>query len=158
MATYCSESNVTDNLKGVTISGSTKITSDALASYIAEESAVIDAHISPRYTLPISDATALIFLRKICIDLVVYRVTKTLQPAQPVPVPVDGAVQEISHVTAYKEAMRMLRDIKAGKGVMPGEDIAGTEFFNSGAADRSDPAAFDFCDSDGNQDIRTDIW
>ena len=142
MTDYCVASDVTDNLKGVTVSGSTVVTTDTLGDIIAQESAVIDQHIRARYTLPISDATSLLWLKKICIDLCIYRVTKILQPKVASPIPAD-ATQEISHVTAYREAMKMLKNILTGAMTLPGETEKSVNFFSSTAVNNDDTMEFE---------------
>lgn len=157
MTDYCTAADVTASLRNVTFSGSTTVTSDTLADLIARQSAVIEQHISQRYTLPITNATALRFLEKVCIDLVIYDISKILQPKTPAPIP-ENATQEISHVTAYREAMRMLRGINEGSMRLPGETETSRNFFSSTAVNNADPSAFDFSDSDGISNINTKIW
>lgn len=143
MTDYCDASDITANLKNVTFGASTTVTSPALADMISQESAVIDQYISPRYTLPVSDATALLFLQKICIDLVIYRVARILQPKVQAPIPAEGG-QDISHVTAYREAMTMLKNIMNGKTSLPGESVKDINFFKSTAVDDDDNMTFEF--------------
>lgn len=157
MTDYCDSDDITANLRGVTFGASSVVTSSALADIISQESAVIDQHLRGRYTLPVSDATALLWLKKIAIDLVVYRVSKILQPKNPAPVP-ENATQEISHSTAYREAMKMLRNILDGKMSLPGETEKSVSFFKSSAVDSSEPMAIDLVDADGNDDVRLEIW
>jgi phage gp36-like protein len=142
MAVYCVEDDIEANMKGVVFSTSTAITSTALAAIIAEESAVIDAHLQVRYTLPIANATALLFLKRICVALVVYRATNILQPKQIKPIPDQNAEQEISHYSAYKDAMRLLRNILDGTMSLPLEDQASVPNFKSTAVDDEDEATF----------------
>lgn len=133
MADYCTEADVKENLKAVVFSGSSAVTTTAIGNIIDQESALIDAHIYPRYTLPIVNATALNFLKRICIALCVYRVTKILNPLEVKPLPDNQGFQEISHASAYKDAMRMLKDIAAGKMFLPLESDAGRSLFSSTA-------------------------
>lgn len=157
MTDYCAASDVKNNVKGLTVSGTSAITTDSLADIISQESAVIDQYIRPRYTLPISDATSLLWLKKICIDLCVYRIAKILQPKVSAPLPQDAG-QDISHVTAYREAMNMLKNVMNGKMTLPGETEKSLTFFSSGAVNRADPMAFDFTNEDGKSDITKDLW
>lgn len=106
---------------------------------------MMDQYLRPRYTLPVTDATSLLFLKKICIDLVVYRVTKILQPKVAAPIPEDAG-QDISHVTAYREAMKMLKFIMEGKTTLPGEEEKGVNFFSSTAVDDDHCSEFEFCE------------
>ena len=135
MTDYATQSDIEGNLKGTTFSSSSSVTETVLGEMISQESAVIDQHIIPKYDLPITDATALLFLKKLCIDLVVYRVKLVLQPKSSLPQP-DGKVdQEIVTSTPYKEAMRMLKAILAGKMTLPGEETKSISFTSSTAVD-----------------------
>ena len=161
MVDYCTSADVIANLKGFVVTSSSSVTTATLAEMVSEESAVIDQHIRPHYTLPVSDSVALLLLKKIAIDLVVYRASKVLQPESPVPIPDQdgkGVAQGISHVSAYREAMTMLKDLKNGKTTLPGESVTATNFIKSSAVDDDDPAAFDFRDSEGNPNINVDLW
>lgn len=158
---YCTASDVTDNLKGVVVDTTTTVTTATLAKIISQESAVIDQHIRARYTLPITDAVSLLFLEKIAIDLSVFRISKILQPKVAAPIPDQkgrGTSQDISHVTAFKLSMQMLRDILNGKTTLPGETETATNFIASTAVDGDDPVAFDFRDTDGGNNINVDLW
>ena len=135
MVDYCSQSEIKDNLKGFELQSDTTITPEILSEIISEESAVIDQHVQSRYTLPITDATSLLFLKKICIDLGVYRVTKILQPRQAVQTPAGPVMQEISNSSAYREAMRMLKDLMKGNTTLPGEEERALTFVSSTAVD-----------------------
>lgn len=120
MATqYVTEAQVESNLKGGDFSATSEITSDDLSDIIDEESQVIDQHLKGRYDLPVTDADALIFLRKICIDLVVYRVSKILMPRDQKQLPDGRVVQDISHASAYREAMKMLKALRTGETTLP---------------------------------------
>lgn len=142
MADYCTQSGIEANLKGVVFSASTSVTATGLASIISEESAIIDAHVQVRYALPIENATALLFLKRICIALVVYRVTNILQPKQIKPIPNTNAEQEISHYSAYKEAKALLKAIMDGKMSLPLEDLQSVPNFLSSAVDCDEEMTF----------------
>lgn len=131
MAAYATEAQIEANLKGVDFSTSTKITSDILTDIIAEESQVIDQHIQARCTLPVVDDDALIFLRKIVIDLVVYRVAKILMPREQKTLPDGRIIQDISMSSSYREAMRMLKDLKDGKTTLPNTSEKSKVFVSS---------------------------
>lgn len=142
MADYCTEADVKENLKAAVFSSSTAVTTTAIANIIDQESALIDAYISPRYALPIVNATALNFLKRICIALCVYRYTKIMNPLEVKPLPDDSGFQEISHASGYKDAMRMLRDISAGKMFLPLEADAGRSLFSSTAVNEDVQTVF----------------
>lgn len=143
MTDYCSQSDVQANMKGLELNAATKVTPTTLAGLITQESAVIDQHIRRKYELEITDTTSLTFLKKICIDLVVYRVTKILQPKVAVATPEGENMQDISHSSAYREAMRMLKDIQTGKSTLPGEAERDFSFFSSTAVDDDQEMEFD---------------
>lgn len=142
MADYCTASDIQGNMKGVLFSTDTAVTSATLASIITEESAFIDLHISPKYALPITNATALAFLKKTCIALVVYRVTKVLNPKEITPLPDNSGFQEISHATGYKEAIRILKAIFEGKMFLPFEDLFPKPAFSSTAVNEDIKSEF----------------
>lgn len=119
MSTYCTETQVESNLKGVEIGAGTLVSTTDLAEYIEEESSLIDSYVQVKYSLPITDVDGLVFLRRLCIIMCVYRVTKTLQPKNALPVPDDRVSQEISHSSAYSQAIRTLKDIASGKAQLP---------------------------------------
>ncbi|MGR3220011.1 MAG: phage protein Gp36 family protein [Candidatus Anammoxibacter sp.] len=117
---YATETNITNNLKAFdpTASGAA-VDSTKLATYIEEESQVIDMHIQSRYALPVTDDDAKIFLRKICIDLVVYRVAKVLMPREQIQLPNGTTIQDISQIGAWRNAMKMLKDLMDGTTTLP---------------------------------------
>ena len=145
MTDYCAPADIVGNLKGFELSPTSPgVTSSTLDDMISQESSVIDQHVSSRYTLPVTDATALLFLKKLCIDLVVYRVTKVLQPKNALAIPSTSVVQDISDVTAYRIAMKMLGKILDGEMTLPGEEVKDINFFASTAVDCDETSVFDF--------------
>jgi len=132
MATqYATEAQIEANLKGFDASTGDTVDSAALTDLIAEESQVIDQHIQGRYDLPVTDVDALVFLRKICIDLVVYRVSKILMPREQKELPNGTVIQDISHISAWRVAMKMLRDLKDGETTLPSTTEQAKNFFSS---------------------------
>lgn len=123
MAEYCTSADVISSIKNIVVSATTAVTTTKLADIVTNASAMIDAHIQERYTLPISETTALSFLKKICIDICVYEVTKILQAKDTLQLPDGRVVQDISSSSAYREAMRMLKDIQNGKMSLPAETL-----------------------------------
>ena len=143
MTDYATQSDISDNMKGATFTAVTAVTDTTLANMLSQESAVIDQHIIPRYTLPITDASALLFLEKICIDLVVYRVKTVLQPKSALPQPDGKIAQVIVSSSPHKEAMRMLRAILKGEMTLPGESIKAINFISSTAVNNDHTTLFD---------------
>lgn len=123
MADYCTADDVISDVKGLEVTANTAVTTTKLAEIITQESSIIDAHIQERYTLPITDSTALTFLKRICISLCVYRVTKILQEKDSRPVPDGRVIQDISNSSSYRDAMNMLKMIANGKMSIPNQEI-----------------------------------
>lgn len=143
MTDYAIKADIADNLKGVIFTETSPVTDSTLSDMISQESATIDMHILPRYDLPITDVTSLLFLEKICIDLVVYRVKTVLQPKSALPQPDSKVAQEIVSSSPHKEAMRMLKAILAGKMTLPGESTKSINFVSSTAVDNDTQTEFD---------------
>ena len=128
---YATESQIVANLKGLDVGVGKTITTAILSDILAEESQVIDQHLQPNYTLDITDADALIFLRKICIDLVVYRVAKILMPKEQKFTPDGKVIQDISYSGAWNKAMRMLKEILSREIALPNISVKSRVFVSS---------------------------
>lgn len=129
---YATEAQIEANLKGADFSAANAtVDSAALTEILAEESQVIDQHIQPNYTLDITDVDALIFLRKICIDLVVYRVAKILMPKEQKFTPDGKVIQDISYSGAWNKAMKMLKDLASRKIALPNISVKSRVFVSS---------------------------
>ena len=129
---YATEAQIEINLKGVDFSeANADVDTAALTAILAEESQVIDQHIQPNYTLPITDADALIFLRKICIDLVIYRVAKILMPREQKFLPDGRVIQDISYSGAWHKAMKMLKELLERKIALPNISVKSRVFVSS---------------------------
>lgn len=144
MTNYAVKADIDAELKGITFGATTAVTATALDNLITQESAVIDMHVMVRYNLPVVEASALLVLKKICIDLVSYRIRKILQPKEVLPQPDDKATQEIVSSSTFREAMRMLKDLSTGKMSLPGEAQKSTNFINSTAVNEDIPTEFEF--------------
>ena len=127
---YCDEADIVENLRGVSFGASTPVTSTALGNIIDQESQVIDQHIQSRFTVPPTDDDALVFLKKICIALVIFRVTAIVRPKDIMPIPND-ANQDISSASTWKAAMKMLKDLQSGETVLPNTDVSTKVFVSS---------------------------
>ena len=128
---YATEAQIIANLKGLVVGASNTITTAILSDILAEESQVIDQHIQPNYTLDITDADALIFLRKICIDLVVYRVAKILMPKEQKFTPDGRPIQDISYSGAWNKAMTMLKNLLIREIALPNISVKSRVFVSS---------------------------
>ena len=127
---YCEESDIIENLRGVSFGATTPVTSTALGNIIDQESQVIDQHIQSRFAVPPVDADALVFLKKICIALVIFRVTAILRPKNIEPIP-NKSTQDISSGSTWKAAMKMLKDLQSGETVLPNTDVTAKVFVSS---------------------------
>ena len=129
---YATEAQIEANLKGVDFSEANAVVNTAaLVDILAEESQVIDQHIQPNYDLDITDADALIFLRKICIDLVVYRVAKILMPKEQKFTPDGRVIQDISYSGAWRKAMDMLKKLASREIALPNVAVKSKVFVSS---------------------------
>ncbi len=129
---YATEAQIEANLKGADFSAANAtVDSAALTEILAEESQVIDQHIEPNYTLEITDPDALIFLRKICIDLVVYRVAKILMPKEQKFLPDGRVIQDISYSGAWHKAMKMLKELLNRDTALPNTSVKSKVFVSS---------------------------
>ena len=54
-------------------------------------------------------------LKKICIDLVTFRITKILSIKNAFAIPESKIIQEITEGTAYRRALKLLDEIKKGE-------------------------------------------
>jgi len=129
---YATEAQIEANLKGIDFSeANAEVNSAALVDILAEESQVIDQHIQPNYDLDITDPDALIFLRKICIDLVVYRVAKILMPKEQKFLPDGRVIQDISYSGAWRKAMDMLKKLLSREIALPNIPVKSRVFVSS---------------------------
>jgi phage gp36-like protein len=138
---YCTSDDVKANLKGVEITASSAVTIDGLADIIEQESALIDTFLV-KYELPISGASALLVLKKICIALCVYRVSYILQPKTIRPTADGNVEQDISHYAGYKNAMKMLAMLASGEINLPAEDKKSISYFSSTAVNNDEVCEF----------------
>ncbi|MCK5387233.1 MAG: DUF1320 family protein [Gammaproteobacteria bacterium] len=138
MADYCTTDDVKDNLKDIDLDANTVVPPTVLADIVTQVSALIDVHIQGKYTLPITDTTALSFLELIAIDISVYRVTKILQVKNALPVPSGNVVQDISHGSAYREAMNMLKGLLNGVVDLPNEAPKNNAVFSTSTTTDND--------------------
>jgi phage gp36-like protein len=112
--TYSAVTDIENELKNTTFSSTSIVTSTAVSDFISQADATIDMYLSKRYSLPITDATALIVLKNISIDIVTFRVAKILDLKKSGSIPDNHVVQDITNGDAYKESMRKLVAIRDG--------------------------------------------
>lgn len=124
--TYATQANITSELKGVIFSTTSQITSAAILEFLDQADAVIDMYVGKRYDTPVTGTKSLNLLKKIAIDIVVYRVTKILDLSKSIPIPEAGVIQDITEGSAYRESMRMLKDIRDNVMSLPDATLINT--------------------------------
>lgn len=116
---YATTSEITDEFKKLEIDAVDSIVDSAkVTRFIDEATAEIDTFISNKYLLPISGASSLLFLKKICIDLVSFRIVKIISIKKAVPAS-KNAYQEILEGKFYDEAMDKLKMLAQGHITLP---------------------------------------
>lgn len=124
--TYATQANITSELKGVVFSASSQITSAAVLEFLDQADAIIDMYVGKRYDTPVTGTKSLNLLKKIAIDIVVYRVTKILDLSKSIPIPDSGVIQDITEGSAYRESMRVLKDIRDNVMSLPDATLLNT--------------------------------
>lgn len=120
--TYATSSDIENELKGISFTATSSVTTGAVSDFLDQADAVIDMHIAKRYATPVTASESLLVLKKIAIDLVVYRVAKILDLKKSVPIPDSKVIQDITNGDAYKESMKLLAAIRDNKMDLPGQD------------------------------------
>lgn len=119
--TYATEADITAELKNMTFGSTKSITSDAVSDFLAQADAQINMFIGKRYETPVTGAESLLVLRKVAVDIVVYRVTKILDLTKSIPIPDKAIPQNITEGTAYRQSIDLLKAIRDDKMDLPGE-------------------------------------
>lgn len=120
---YATVTDIQGDLNGVDFSATNSSISVAeVQAMIDQESAVIDQYISVKYATPVNDASALLVLKKICIDLVVHRVNKVLEIDGASDAP-DSNMYQSSKGAAFKNSINMLKMFASGQMTLTGADI-----------------------------------
>lgn len=125
---YATQANIEHELKNIVFvaDGAKGISTVALAEFLEQADATIDMYLGGRYSTPITGANSLNILKKIAIDIVVYRVTKISNLSKSVPIPESGVIQDITEGSAYRESMRMLKDIRDNVMSLPDATLLNT--------------------------------
>ena len=141
--TYATEADITAELKNITFGSTKSVTNDALSGFLAQADAQINMFIGKRYATPATAADSLQVLKKIAVDIVVYRVTKILDLSKSIPVPDNTIPQNITEGTAYKQSIDILKAIRDDKMDLPGETElnvnSGLASFNTETGVDNDP-------------------
>jgi len=116
---YCTSANIAAELKNMPISTTSNVTSASVLEFIEQADAIIDMYIGQRYATPVATAQAVNILKKISIDIVVYRIAKILDLSKSNPVPDGVIIQDITEGSAYRESMNMLKAIRDNVMALP---------------------------------------
>lgn len=125
---YATTDEIVSEFKSLNISAANSAVDTAeVTRFIDEACAQIHSCLANRYVTPVTaSAEALLLLKKITIDLVVFRITKILSTKKAFPVPDENVIQEITEGTAYREAMKLLEDLSEGRKQLIGAELLGT--------------------------------
>lgn len=122
--TYAVESDIEAELKNIDFSAaSSQVTSINVSSFITQADALIDMYIGKRYDTPVTNSKALSVIKKIAIDIVVYRIVKILDLSKSIPIPDQQIIQDITEGSAYRESINLLKAIRDDKMDLPGETL-----------------------------------
>lgn len=124
---YADKADIEGELKGVSFETDTTVTSTNINSMLAQESAVIDQYLSAQYVTPVTDASALLVLKKICIDFTVYRIVKILKTKSKAPLPDTNMYQEVNEGSAYRESKKLLTMYQSGQMSLNGASRIGSK-------------------------------
>lgn len=123
---YATSADIIAEIKGFDPDEGSSVTSDAVDDFLTQADAVINMYIGKRYTTPVTATAALEVVKKIAIDIVVYRIAKILNLKKSVPIPDSNIIQEVTEGSAYRESMKMLAAIRDNKMDLPGETETNT--------------------------------
>jgi len=118
--TYATAAQVTSEFKHADFTATSKVTTDKLGEILEEVDAEIDNYLSARYSLPITDASALVFLRKIALDIATFRLAKILNIKDSKTLPDGRIMQDISNGSVYAKTLRTLEALRDGKTILKG--------------------------------------
>lgn len=95
---YCTATEVASEFKGMTFSATTSVTDTEVAAFIAREDAFIDSRVALKYTVPVTGASSLLIMKKVCLNLVVGKIknimsVKTGDPKADQGGPGDGLIE-----------------------------------------------------------------
>lgn len=119
--TYATEADIEAELKGFLFTASSSVTATAIADFLDQADAQINMFIGKRYATPATAAESLLVLKKVAVDIVVYRVTKILDLTKSIPIPDKAIPQNITEGTAYRQSIDLLAAIRDNKMDLPGE-------------------------------------
>lgn len=116
---YVTAANVASEFKKIAFDSNSAITDTEVTEFIEQEEAVINATVSNRYEVPVTGTEAVKILKNISVAYVAYRVAKILNLKKDIPLPEKFVSQtllaNIQEGDKYKEAKRLLYDIRDGK-------------------------------------------
>lgn len=112
---YATATDVQSEFKNLKLDGVSSVTTDEVTEFIEQEEAVINATISNRYEVPITGTEALSVLKNITIHYTAYRVAKILNLRKDMPIPEKFVAQALNEGNAFKQAQKLLFEIRDGK-------------------------------------------
>ena len=122
---YSTNSDIRGDLKGSpSFTTETDVKDASLNDFRDQAYSEINSYLAYKYTLPISDTEDLKFLKKIEIDLVVYRFWKVKNITNQKDIISGAGYQESREYICYKESKRMLEDLKDGSHKLQNTDFA----------------------------------
>ncbi len=119
--TYALEADIIKEMKGIGFTSSTQVTSAAISDFLDQADALINMYIGKRYVTPATGSESLLVLKKIAVDIVVYRATKILDLKKSIPIPDSNVIQDITEGSAYRHSIKLLTDIRDNKMDLPDE-------------------------------------
>lgn len=127
---YCTNSDVTNEFRRLTLNDST-VSTAKVDAWISQEDAYIDGKVGLKYVVPITATEALKIIKKISILLVSARVKDALDMGEDA----DPKIEIIEKGNPRKKAEAMLQDIIDGKLLLSGASLAtsadGVKSFNA---------------------------
>lgn len=110
---YATQEDIESELQGIEFHNNSHLTPSALDDILAQESQVIDQYLSTQYETPVTNANALLVLKKICIDFTCFRVRKIFRNNEPLPE--NNEPRDVSESASYRESMRLLKKFSDGE-------------------------------------------
>jgi phage gp36-like protein len=110
--TYAVLADIEAELKKVVFTANSPINIDAINDFLDQADALINMYIGNRYATPVTAPQSILVLKKIEIDIVVYRYAKITNLKRSVNIPDERPIQDITEGSSYKESMKLLAGIR----------------------------------------------
>jgi len=112
---YATAADIAAEFKNITFDSTSSVTDTEVAGFIEQEESVINATVSNRYEVPVTDTESVKIFKNISIAYVAFRVAKILNLKKDVPIPEKFVPQVLNEGAKYKEAKQQLYAIRDGK-------------------------------------------